>query len=95
MLPMAGRGSLTRRSGTFKNPPPGHAISDVSADSSHQLDLKVEDLHDPVARSNFRVVVILPDQVERVELADPAKARRVVYDYNEERGTWREEEQWP
>jgi hypothetical protein len=87
--------SINIRSGTFKNPPPGTAKSDISADSSHQLDSKVSDLHDAVARSNFRVVVILPDQVERVELADPAKARRVVYDYDEERGTWREAEQWP
>ena len=40
------------------------------------LGQKVTDLHDPIARWNFRVVIIRPDEVERVDISDPATARR-------------------
>lgn len=43
------------------------------------LGQKVTDLHDPIARWNFRLVIIRPDEVERVErvdISDPATARR-------------------
>ena len=56
---------------------------------------KVEDLHDKTARSNFRVVVIRPDEMESVDLSDPSKANRQVYKYDSASGKWSHEECWP
>lgn len=72
-------------------------------DDEHRLGQSITDLHDPVARANFRVVVIRPDEVERLDISDPAKARRwrytfVPHDEGEgegQGGKWREEELWP
>ena len=61
----------------------------------------MQDLDDEIARSNFRVVVIKPDEVERVDLTDPEKARRFKYTFvlgsqgDGQIGTWTEEELWP
>jgi hypothetical protein len=56
---------------------------------------KVDDLDDPVARKNFRVVIIKPDSVESLDLSDPSKARRQRYTYDESSGEWKHEETWP
>ena len=59
---------------------------------------KVDDLHDPVARKNFRLAIIIPDSVEQTDLSDPAKARRFRYTFdetNKANGGWRTEELWP
>lgn len=56
---------------------------------------KVEDLHDPIARKNFRVVVIKPHEVESVDLSDPTKSRRQFYKYDNETESWSHEELWP
>lgn len=53
----------------------------------------MEDLNDPVARKNFRVIVIKPEEVEQLDLSDPAKARRQQYTYVD--GEWKHEELWP
>ena len=55
------------------------------------------DLHDPIARANFRVVIIKPDEVEQLEISDPVKARRWKYTFveHEGRGSWKTEELWP
>lgn len=64
----------------------------------------MEDLHDPIARENFRVVIIRPEEVEQTDLSDPAKARRTKYTFviekgpgqgAEEKGEWKTEELWP
>lgn len=89
--------------GTWKNPPPGKPTEGKEPESGHELGQKVEDLDDSVARANFRVVVIKPDEVESVDLSDPAKARRMKYtfvvetgeDGEEKRGEWKVEELWP
>lgn len=81
--------------GTWKNPPPGVSKTEFPADSNHSLGNKVDDLQHQTARANFRVVVIIPDEVERVELADPEKARRFVYGFDREKNSWWEEERWP
>ena len=52
-------------------------------------------MHDPVARKNFRVVVIKPEEVEQLDISDPAKARRQRYTYVEADGSWKQEELWP
>lgn len=81
--------------GSFKNPPPGQPV-DEPYDKKHlKLGEKVEDLEDAIARHNFRVIVIKPEEVECLDLRDPAKARRQLYKYNEMSGKWAHEETWP
>jgi len=55
----------------------------------------VNDLNDPVARKNFRVVIIKPDLVESLDLSNPVTARRQRYEYDESSGKWKHEEAWP
>ena len=54
-------------------------------------------MDDEIARENFRVVVIRPDEVEATDLSDPSKARRQLYTYKVEDGVgrWTEETLWP
>ncbi|KAI0022517.1 pyridoxamine 5'-phosphate oxidase-domain-containing protein [Xylariomycetidae sp. FL0641] len=72
--------------GSFRNPPPGRPTTTASrplGDEGRRLALgqKVTDLHDDVARANFRVVVIVPHQVDRCDLSDPARGRRWLYTF--------------
>ena len=83
-----------RHQGSFKAPPPGRPTSEPYDDKNLALGTKVEDLEDPVARKNFRVVVIKPEEVEQLDLSDPTKARRQVYIYQAD-GSWKQEERWP
>jgi len=80
--------------GSFANPPPGKPV-DQPYDEKLKVGEKVEDLEDATARKNFRVVVIKPEEVESVDLSDPAKARRQLYKYNADSGTWSHQELWP
>ena len=57
--------------------------------------MKVEELDDEYARKNFRVVVIKPEEVEQLDLSDPAKAFRHRFTYDESSGEWKMEELWP
>lgn len=68
---------------------------DQPYDDGLKLGEEVNDLHDPIARSNFRVVIIRPSEVESVDLSDPKKARRQVYKYDDASGEWSHEECWP
>jgi pyridoxamine 5'-phosphate oxidase len=66
--------------GSFKNPPPGQLLADnvgtgEKMGQKAELDLKKEDL----ARKNFRVAVITPEQVEQLDLSDPAKNQRWIW----------------
>lgn len=81
--------------GSFKAPPPGQAVEKPYDDKNLQLDAKVSDLNDPVARQNFRLVIIVPSMVEQTILIDPAKARRLRYTFDESTGGWKKEELWP
>ncbi|MCJ1417250.1 hypothetical protein MMC32_003592 [Xylographa parallela] len=87
--------------GSWKNPPPG-TPADKEPDEEHKLGQKVTDLNDKIARSNFRVVVIKPSEVEMTDLSDPEKARRHRYTFVSEKGDdgemvgkWTDEELWP
>lgn len=64
-------------------------------DKNLKLGQKVEDLHDPIARKHFRVVVIRPQEVEQTDISDPEKARRYLYTYKENTGDWKMQELWP
>jgi pyridoxamine 5'-phosphate oxidase len=92
--------------GSFKNPVPGSRVSLPPADKALSLGQKVTDLHDEVARRNFRVVIIKPNEVEQLDLTEPDKARRWRFTYvgpNRGRpgqmadgiGEWEKEELWP
>ncbi|KAL8883867.1 MAG: hypothetical protein Q9215_007961 [Flavoplaca cf. flavocitrina] len=67
-------------SGSWRNPPPGTPVKG-EPDKDHQLGQKVTDLQDPIARSNFRVVVIKPDEVEATDISNPETARRRKYTF--------------
>ncbi|KAF7518112.1 hypothetical protein G7054_g13583 [Neopestalotiopsis clavispora] len=64
--------------GTFRNPPPGRPVN-LAVGDGLGLGQKVTDLDDEVARRNFRVVVIVPEEVDRCDLSDPARGRRWFY----------------
>lgn len=82
--------------GSFRNPPPGTPLTDKPG-KGLGLGQKVEDLHDEIARANFRVIVIVPDEVDQVDLTDPAEGRRWNYklDGSTTKGTWKKTELWP
>jgi hypothetical protein len=54
----------------------------------------VENLNDPTARGNFRVLVICPEEVERLDLSNPGRTRWVFAE-REDDGEWEEIELWP
>jgi len=81
--------------GTFRAPPPGQPVDQPYDEKNLALGTKVEDLQDPVARKNFRVMVIKPEEVESIDLSDPAKARRQVYKFDKSNGQWSHVECWP
>ncbi|PNS18772.1 hypothetical protein CAC42_5311 [Sphaceloma murrayae] len=81
--------------GSFKAPPPGQPTSKPYDDKNLELGSKVEDLNDSVARKNFRVVVIRPDEVEQLDISDPTKARRQRFTFDTKSGSWSQDELWP
>ncbi|KAI1336576.1 pyridoxamine 5'-phosphate oxidase-domain-containing protein [Xylariaceae sp. FL0016] len=88
--------------GTFRNPPPGAPVEDNPAGDGLGLGQKVTDLEDEIARRNFRVAVIVPEEVDRCDLSDPARGRRWVYRYVGAQGKgkdtengWEKVEVWP
>lgn len=93
--------------GSFKNPSPGTPRANKPGEGEG-LGKKVGDelLEDEVARKNFRVVVIVPDEVDLVNLSDPADQRRWLYTYvgagakatkagGVVEGDWEKVELWP
>lgn len=62
-----------------------------------KLNQKVEDLNDPIARENFRVLVIRPEEVERLDFSNPDDVRRTswVFSGGEDGWKWEEIELWP
>ena len=80
--------------GSFKNPVPASPASIPPEAPGLGLGQKVTDLHDEIARRNFRVVIIVPDEVDQVDLSDADRARRWQFTYDG-LGAWKEEELWP
>ncbi|CEL03118.1 hypothetical protein ASPCAL04275 [Aspergillus calidoustus] len=83
--------------GSYKNPTPGTPRSQNPSNPQWKLNQKVEDLQDPAARENFRVLVILPEEVERLDLSNPEDVRRTRWTFVEDEsgGKWEETELWP
>ncbi|KAI2617570.1 pyridoxamine 5'-phosphate oxidase-domain-containing protein [Hypomontagnella submonticulosa] len=67
--------------GSFRSPPPGTPIAVPVGDDRLRLGQKVTSLDDEVARANFRVVVVVPDEVDRTDLSDPERGRRWLYTF--------------
>jgi hypothetical protein len=89
---------LTIFSGSFRNPPPGQARSQPPSNPELRLNQEVTNLHDPVARENFRVVLILPEEVEQLDLSDLDDVHRRKWTLVMEdgpHGQWEEAEIWP
>jgi pyridoxamine 5'-phosphate oxidase len=80
--------------GSFKNPVPASSVSIPPHDPGLGQGQKVTDLHDEIARRNFRVVIIVPDEVDQVDLSDANRARRWQFTYDG-LGSWKKEEVWP
>ncbi|UPL01803.1 hypothetical protein LCI18_012737 [Fusarium solani-melongenae] len=78
--------------GSFRNPAPGTPKTEKPGPGLG-LGQKVEDLDDEVARKNFRVVVIVPEEVDRVDLSDPEEGKR--WNYRLTGDSWEETELWP
>ncbi|KAJ5782244.1 hypothetical protein N7457_004018 [Penicillium paradoxum] len=85
--------------GTFRNPPPGQPRSPIPSESDIGVGQKITDLHDPVARANFRVVVIRPEEVERLDLNNQEDGKRWVWKQTGQSNgggvRWHEIEVWP
>jgi len=95
--------------GTWRNPPSGQSIEVPVGDDRLKLGQKSESLvKDDLARQNFRVVVIVPDFVDRCDLSDPARGRRWFYTFTggdgsakpkspggQVEGQWEKVEVWP
>jgi pyridoxamine 5'-phosphate oxidase len=91
--------------GSFRNPPPGTPVA-IPPSDGEGLGQKVEDLEDELARTHFRVVVIVPTEVDQADLSDSAHPRRWIYTYRgdsyqstqpggEVIGEWEKVEVWP
>lgn len=81
--------------GSYKAPPPGQPVDKPYDDKNLALGEKLDDLDDVVARKNFRVCIIKPDTVESIDLSDPKKSRRQVYEFDAQKGSWSHTECWP
>jgi hypothetical protein len=91
--------------GSFRGPPPGTPVA-YHAGEGESVGQRVENLEDKGARRNFRVVVIVPDEVDQVDLSDELRPRRWLYVYRgaegesklpggEVIGEWEKVEVWP
>lgn len=74
--------------GSFKNPPPRQPLSKGRNEhAGEELGQKAGHLFDEtLARRNFRVAIITPEEVEMVDLTDPTKATRQIWTLAEEVG---------
>lgn len=82
--------------GSFKNPPPGTPLTQPLPDPSLRLGQKVDDLYDPIARSNFRVVVIVPEEVELLDLSNLEEGKRMCWTLiDRKEGSWEAIDLWP
>jgi pyridoxamine 5'-phosphate oxidase len=73
--------------GSFKNPPPGRPLSEGGDSQDEKLGQKGGHLKDEdLARKNFRVAIITPEEVEQVDLSDPENSKRWIWTLTEEAG---------
>ncbi|KAL2016265.1 hypothetical protein VTK56DRAFT_4009 [Thermocarpiscus australiensis] len=91
--------------GSFKAPAPGTPVA-YPPREGEALGQRLDDLEDEMARRNFRVVVIVPEEVDQVDLSDQMRPMRWLYVYRGAGGTsklpggeiigeWEKVEVWP
>ncbi|KAI1119452.1 pyridoxamine 5'-phosphate oxidase-domain-containing protein [Nemania sp. NC0429] len=80
--------------GSFRNPPPGRPVALPFEGEGLALGQEVTDLEDPVARANFRVVVIVPDELDQADLSNPQRPRRWIHRYVGGAGHARGQNEW-
>lgn len=91
--------------GSFKGPPPGVPVA-YGAGEGEVLGQRLNDVEDEAALRNFRVVVIVPHEVDQIDLSDEVRHRRWLYVYRgpggkpkeaggEMFGDWERIEMWP
>ncbi|KAL6898147.1 pyridoxamine 5'-phosphate oxidase domain-containing protein [Trichoderma evansii] len=82
--------------GSFRNPPPGTPMTQ-EPEPGLGLGQEVEDVDDALARKNFRVLVIVPETIDQVDLSDPKRARRWNHraEVSESEISWKTTELWP
>lgn len=97
--------------GSFRNPPPGQPRpARGEAGNTHPGEglgdaVDNDHLDDPAARANFRVCIIVPEEVDQVDLSRGDDPRRWLYTYVGEEGEapegtevingWAKQELWP
>lgn len=93
--------------GSFKGPAPGTPVAYGAAEGeASAMGHRLEDLEDEAARRNFRTVVIVPEEVDQVDLTDEMRPKRWLYVYRgapgesklaggEVIGEWEKAEVWP
>ncbi|KAK0742225.1 pyridoxamine 5'-phosphate oxidase-domain-containing protein [Apiosordaria backusii] len=72
--------------GSFKGPEPGKPMDYGRGEGEGELGGRLEDLEDEVARRHFRVVVVVPGEVDRVDLREETRPRRWLYTFRGEGG---------
>ncbi|KAL7921697.1 pyridoxamine 5'-phosphate oxidase domain-containing protein [Trichoderma austrokoningii] len=82
--------------GSFRNPPPGSPLAQ-EPEPGFGLGQEVEDVHDALARENFRVLVIVPENIDQVDLSDPKRGKRWNHraEVSGSEISWRTTELWP
>jgi hypothetical protein len=82
--------------GSFRNPPPGTPLTQ-EPEPGLGLGQQVEDVNDELARKNFRVLVIVPEDIDQVDLSDPERAKRWNHKavVSESGISWKTTELWP
>ncbi|KAI1163271.1 pyridoxamine 5'-phosphate oxidase-domain-containing protein [Nemania serpens] len=80
--------------GSFRNPPPGRPVALPVEGEGLALGQQVTDLEDPIARANFRVVVIVPDELDQADLSNPERPRRWIHTYVGGAGHARGQNEW-
>ncbi|KAF4587504.1 hypothetical protein GQ602_004197 [Ophiocordyceps camponoti-floridani] len=78
--------------GSFRNPPPGTPLDQMPEPLGQGQ--MIDGVDDGVARANFRVIVIVPDEIDRLDLSDPKQGRRWNYRVGDD-GSWKVTELWP
>lgn len=92
--------------GSFRIPSPGRPKSEVPLKEPFiDVGKRVHDVNDPHARNNYRIVVIIPTDVEKLDISDYEKSTRINWTFvedessnyggDERRGRWEETELWP
>jgi len=79
--------------GWFRNPPPGTPVDQPLPDKRLGFGQKIDDLEDELARQNFRVVVVVPHEVDQVDLSDLDGHKRWRHRLLD--GKWQTVEVWP